>query len=259
MSHAFLKAGEDKLAVRVWGCLICALAALPFALWTGPLPQQFWALMAGFAVLSALNQLILIRSYQLSDFSHAYPVARGIVPLAMASLGIGFLGDRLSPLAFGGITTITIGILTLALSKGMSRHGWSAALLTGLTTIGYNIFAARGIRATSEPLNFLAWLYVTDGIILPTWMLFQSRGATLLRLRQTFRASWPAGTLTLLSFTTLTYAARYAPVGAVSAIRESSVLIALVLAALMLKERLDRQRIIAGVLIVLGAALIVLG
>jgi drug/metabolite transporter (DMT)-like permease len=50
-----------------------------------------------------------------------------------------------------------------------------------------------------------------------------------------------------------------APVGIVSAIRESSVLIALVLAALMLKERMDRWRIMAGLLIVAGAAFIILG
>ena len=56
-------------------------------------------------------------------------------------------------------------------------------------------------------------------------------------------------------------AGRCAPfaVGLVAAIRESSVLIALVLASLMLKERLDQWRIAAGLLIVSGAAAIILG
>jgi drug/metabolite transporter (DMT)-like permease len=70
---------------------------------------------------------------------------------------------------------------------------------------------------------------------------------------------WQSGVLTLISFATWSYAVRLAPVGIVSAIRESSVLIALVLAALMLKERLDQWRVAAGVLIVAGATAIILG
>ena len=61
----------------------------------------------------------------------------------------------------------------------------------------------------------------------------------------------------LLSYGTVSYAMRIAPVGPVAAIRESSVLIGLVLAAVMLKERLDARRIAAGLLIVAGAVALV--
>jgi drug/metabolite transporter (DMT)-like permease len=258
-SHAFLKSGSDKLAIRSWSSLVCATLALPVAIWTGPLPQQFWLLMAGFALLSAVNQLALVKSYQISDFSHAYPVARGVVPLAMALLGALFLGDRLSAAGLAGILLITLGILALAWGKGMGRHGWGAALFTGITTVGYNIFAAGGIREAIDPVNFLAWLFVTDGILLPLCLLFQARGRAVDRLAKSWVIGWQGGLLTLISFTSMTYAMRYAPVGIVSAIRESSVLIALVLAALMLKEQLDRWRILAGVLIVIGATAIIFG
>ena len=71
MSHAFLKTGDDKLAVRVWSALVCAALALPVALWAGGLPAELWVLLALFAALSFVNQLSLVRSYRLSDFSHA--------------------------------------------------------------------------------------------------------------------------------------------------------------------------------------------
>jgi drug/metabolite transporter (DMT)-like permease len=258
-SHAFLKSGADKLAIRIWSSLICAALALPVALWSGPLPLQFWPLMAGFAMLSVVNQLTLVKSYQISDFSHAYPVARGIAPLAMAILGIAFLGDQLSLAGSTGILLITFGILALAWGKGMSRHGWGMALFTGLTTVGYNILIAGGIRETSDAVNFLAWLFVTDGILLPLYLVFQARKQAAARLAATWTIGLPGGLLTLISFTSMTYAMRFAPVGVVSAIRESSVLIALVLAAMMLNERLDRWRILAGVLIVIGAVAIIFG
>lgn len=259
LSHAYLKAGEDKLVVRVWSGLVCAALALPVALWAGNLPLNLWLLLASFALLSFINQLTLVVSYQISDFSHAYPVARGVVPLAMAILGIVYLGDKLSAAAMAGILAITLGILALALGKGMSRHGWAAAAFTGLTTIIYNLVAAQGMRQAEDVIAFLAWLFVTDGLLLPAYLLLRYRGTALPRLRLAWPVGWQAGLLTLVSFTTWSYAIRMAPVGMVSAIRESSVLIALVLAALMLKERLDRWRIAAGFLIVAGAVAIILG
>jgi drug/metabolite transporter (DMT)-like permease len=258
-SHAFLKSGGDKLAIRCWTSIVCAVISLPVAIWTGPLPQQFWPLMAGFAMLSILNQIALVKSYEVSDFSHAYPVARGVVPLAMALLGIVVLGDQVSAPAFIGIFFITLGILSLAFGRGMTRHGWGLALFTGLTTVGYNIILAQGIRQATDAANFLAWLFVIDGFFSPIYMYYRSRNNMASRLRGSWPNGWKSGVLGLMSFASVTYAMRFAPVGIVSAIRESSVLIALVLAAMMLNERLDRWRIMAGILIVIGGVAIIFG
>lgn len=245
--------------MRVWSAIVCAAIALPVALWAGNLPQNMWLLLAGFALLSFVNQLTLVISYELSDFSHAYPVARGVVPLAMAVLGVVYLGDRLKAPAALGILLITVGILALAAGRGMSSHGWRAAAFTGLTTIIYNLVAAYGMRETDDVLAFLAWLFVTDGVFLPAYFFLRFRDRATLRLQTAWPIGWRAGLLTLVSFVTWSYAVRLAPVGMVSAIRESSVLIALALAAMMLKERMDRWRIGAGLLIVAGAAAIVAG
>lgn len=257
LSHAFLKSGEDKLAVRAWSALVCAVLALPVALWAGSLSPQLWAMLAFFAVLSFVNQISLIASYRLSDFSHAYPVARGMSPLALAVVGVIWLGDELEIMTALGIVLITGGICALALGRGMSRHGWGAAIFTGLTTIIYTAIAAYGMRVTDNPLAFLAWLFVTDGLLLPLWLWWRSRGQAAGRLRAAWPIGWRSGLLTLLSFSTWSYAVLFAPVGVVSAIRESSVLIALVLAALMLNERMDKSRVAAGLLIVMGAVAIV--
>jgi drug/metabolite transporter (DMT)-like permease len=257
LSHAFLKSGEDKLAVRSWSALLCAAIMLPVGLWAGGLPLHLWAMLGCFALLSFINQISLIASYRLSDFSHAYPVARGMVPLALAVVGVVWLGDRLTVAAASGIALITAGICALALGRGMSRSGWGAAIFTGLTTVVYTAVAAYGMREAANPLAFLAWLFVTDGVLLPAWLWWRGRGEARARLRAAWPIGWRSGLLTLLSFSTWSYAVRFAPVGVVSAIRESSVLIALVLAALMLNERMDRARVLAGLLIVAGAIAIV--
>jgi drug/metabolite transporter (DMT)-like permease len=257
LSHAFLKSGDDKLAVRAWSAAVCGALALPVALWAGSLPLCLWAMLAFFAGLSFVNQVSLIASYRLSDFSHAYPVARGFQPLVLAVVGVMWLGDDLKSLTALGIVLITAGICALALGRGMSRNGWGAAIFTGLTTIVYTAIAAYGMRSADNPLAFLAWLFVTDGLLLPLWLWWRSRGQIRARLRAAWPIGWKSGLLTLLSFSTWSYAVLFAPVGVVSAIRESSVLIALVLAALMLNERMDKSRVTAGLLIVAGAVAIV--
>jgi drug/metabolite transporter (DMT)-like permease len=257
VSHAFLKAGEDRLAIRVWCCAIEFAAALPVALWIGPLPRPFWWLAIVFALVGAFYQLVLIRSYRLSDFSAAYPIARGVVPLGMAIFGALLLGDQLSLLAYAAILAITLGIVLMALGKVMTWHGWAAALLTGASTIVYNLLAAKGMREAADPLNFLAWVLVADSLIIPVVLLATDRTNKRARLAASFHASWPIGLLMLASYSALAFAMRYAPVGSTSAIRESSVLIGLVLAVVMLKERLDARRIASGVLIAVGAVTLV--
>ena len=114
------------------------------------------------------------------------------------------------------------------------------------------------MRQADDVVAFLAWLFVTDGIALPLYMALRFRQTVAGRLSVSWPVGWQSGLLTLISFVTWSYAVRMAPVGMVSAIRESSVLIVLVLAALMLKERVDRWRIMAGLLIVAGTAAIAL-
>jgi drug/metabolite transporter (DMT)-like permease len=115
------------------------------------------------------------------------------------------------------------------------------------------------MREADNIIAFLAWLFVTDGVLLPIYLALRFRRDAVPRLRPAWTIGWQSGLLTLISFATWSFAVRLAPVGLVSAIRESSVLIALVLASLMLKERLDQWRIAAGLLIVSGAAAIILG
>ena len=253
ISHAFFKASEDRLAIRGWCCVVEIVFALPIALWTGWLPLHLLPYAAGFGLVGGLYQLLLIRSYRLSDFSAAYPVARGVVPLAMALLGVAVLGDQLSAVELLAIGATATGIVLLAFGNSMSAHGWGAALLTGLTTIGYNLLAAKGMREATNPLNFLAWLLVADSVLIPLVLCLGDPTGAKRRMVATVHSGWSIGMLMLVSYSAFAFAMRIAPIGPVSAIRESSVLIGLVLAAAILKERLGTRRIAAGLLIVAGA------
>ncbi len=256
-AHALLKSGGDKYAVQAWSSLLGLAVALPFLFWVG-LPERalwFW-LFAGW-VLHTLYYLILIWSYSTSDYSVAYPIARGILPILTTILGIIFLGDTLSPIALFGIAVISIGIFMLAFNRAVSRSGLIAAGLAGLVNTAFTLVDAKGMRVASDPMTFLVWYYILDGISMPLLTAFRSRGKRIEVARANARIGLSVGVMSLFAFLPTLIAFRLAPVGAVSAIRATSVILSLFLGGGLLKERMDTRKISGASLVTLGAVLII--
>jgi drug/metabolite transporter (DMT)-like permease len=258
-AHALLKSGGDKFAVQAWSSLIGLALALPFLLWVG-LPERalwFW-LFAGW-VLHTLYYLVLIWSYSSSDYSVAYPIARGIVPILTTTLGIGLLGDRLSPPVLAGVIVISIGIFLLGYNRAMSRSGLLAAGLAGLLNTLFTLVDAKGMRVATDPMTFLVWYYILDGISMPLLFALRSRSKLPEVAAANARTGIAVGIASLFAFLPTLIAFRLAPVGAVSAIRATSVIFSLLLGGQLLKEQLDSRRIWGAMLVTLGAVAIIAG
>ena len=252
-AHATLKAGGDKLAVQAWIRLMGLSIGLPIAILVGLPPQHLWPWLIAAAAVHAIYQFVLSWSYNVSDFSAAYPVARGIAPILTAILGIAVLGDQLSAGVALSIFTVSIGILILASGRSISRTGFMAAVATGALTTAYSVVDAKGMRLSPDLYTFIAWFFVLDGLSMPVVFVVARREKAVALFLENARAGRAAGLLAPLSFVPALYAFRLAPVGAVAAIRETSVLIGLLVAAYVLKERIDRRRVGGASLIMIGA------
>jgi drug/metabolite transporter (DMT)-like permease len=258
-AHALLKSGGDKFAVQAWSSLIGLVLALPFLFWVG-LPERalwFW-LFAGW-VLHTLYYLVLIWSYSSSDYSVAYPIARGIVPILTTVLGIGLLGDRLSLPVLAGVIIISTGIFLLGFNRAMSRSGLLAAGLAGLLNTLFTLVDAKGMRVAADPMTFLVWYYILDGISMPLLFALRSRSKIAEVAAANARTGIAVGIASLFAFLPTLIAFRLAPVGAVSAIRATSVIFSLLLGGQLLKEQLDSRRIWGAMLVTLGAVAIIAG
>jgi multidrug transporter EmrE-like cation transporter len=189
-AHALLKAGDDKVAVQAWSSLLGLTLALPMAALVGlPEPAIIPWLAAGWA-LHTLYYLLLIRSDSMSDYSLAYPIARGVVPIGTTLLGIALLGDELNALAIVGVAAITVGILLLGLrGTVMSREGLAVAAVVGLVNTAFTLFDAKALRMANDFLNFLVWFLILDGLSMP--VLFAAQSGTHAHSGKGQRAAWP--------------------------------------------------------------------
>ncbi|ODT87828.1 MAG: hypothetical protein ABS86_05160 [Sphingobium sp. SCN 64-10] len=251
-AHALLKSGDNKLAVLAWIRVVEFTVALPFVLWIGLPPASLWPWILAAVATHALYQLVLSWSYAVSDFTAAYPIARGFVPIFTALLGVLFLGDALDPLTLAAIALVSLGILCLAARGSISPTGLLAAAITGLFTTAYTLIDAKGVRAAPDALTFVAWFFLMGSLAMPTALLARHGRAAFRLMARDRKAGLLAGIMALVSFAPALFALGLAPVGAVAAIRESSIIIALVIGSLVLKEKLGTRRLSGALLVTAG-------
>lgn len=256
-AHALLKAGKDKLAVRALIGAVGAIALMPVCFLVPPPTIAMLPWLATASVLHTAYQLVLIRAYEANDFAVAYPIARGISPIATALLGIGLLGDRMTIVGLVGVGMVSAGILLIAFGRTIAIAGLIAAGIAGLLTTAYTVVDAHAIRLAPIAMTFIAWFFVLDGLIMFPIFAVARRGRVLSLLRSEGRQGLFAGVASLVSFGAVLIALRIAPIGIVSALRETSVVFGVLIAAFMLHEQVDRRRIGAAVVIAAGAIIIV--
>ena len=255
--NALLKTSADRLGSMTLITLGAGLGALPMVL-LSPLPHAAsWPWLALGVALHAGYNLFLVRAYRMGDFGQAYPIARGSSPL-LVSVGAALLvGEQMSGWSWLGVALISVGILSLAqLSRRMSLAGPLTAFCTGVFIAGYTVVDGLGARASGDALAYAGWLFLLDS---PTILLLYLMRHRRLPWPQDRRVLWTglgAGLLSLLAYGIVILAITLAPMGSVSALRETSVLFAALIGAVFMGEKLTVRRVLSCLLITGGAMLL---
>lgn len=257
-AHALLASGRDKLVIRGLIGVTGLIAVAPLTLLV-PLPTgQIWFWLLASGVLHAVYQLTLIKAYEGEDFSVAYPLARGIVPLATAILGVALLGDRVSAVALVGVATVSVGLVYIAAERRPAYAGMAAAIIAGLLTTAYTLLDANAVRISPNMWTFVVWFFVFDGIIMSA-ITVANRGKSLLTaVRGEIRPGLLAGISSLITYSTALVALRLIPTGSAVAIRETSIVFGAVIASVFLKEHLNGRRKFGIALVAIGGAAVAL-
>ena len=259
--NAMVKASSDKDLDTALIHLIGSFLALPVVLLIGLPPLASWPYLAASLVIHVGYYFALSGAYRHGDLGLTYPVMRGTAPLLVALSATLFLGEQMSSLAWAGLLGICCGVLAL----GLSRHALatpkalSFALCNAVIIALYTVVDALGVRASGQPAQYVALLFLLDGwpFALLIWL---RRGRAF---GDYARQRWPLATLgaaaSLASYGIALWAMTQAPMAMVAALRETSVLFAVLFGAWFLKEKFNARRLLGSFTIVGGVMAMRLG
>jgi drug/metabolite transporter (DMT)-like permease len=257
--NLLVKSSDDQL-VAAWtvvaGASILALPALAF---TGLPDRSVWDLILISTGVQVAYVLTLAAAYKVGDLSFVYPLARGTSPVLVSLAGVAFLGDEISALGWIGVLTVTAA-LTLLAWRRPDRSGLALALATGLLISIYTSVDAAAVREEGSALSVIAAEFVLLAIALGlVVVIMRGPGSMLGMVRADWRKAAVGGFATGSAYLLVMIAALSAPVGLVSGVRETSVLIAVIASRLVLHEEVTRSQIGTVAAAVAGIALIAMG
>ncbi len=234
------------------------LPALIMVFYFLPPLEESWPFLLGSTFIHFFYYAFLLLSYRFGDLSQVYPIARGVAPVCVA-LGAWIFADEVLPAtSWYAIMLITsgIGVLFFARSKGTANgKAILAALATGLTIAAYTVVDGMGVRVSGHPFGYIAWLFLLEWFF--SIGLFYHRRKILFSIPvRVYLIGLAGGMISALAYGLAIYAKSIAPLGAVSAVRESSVIIAAMIGVLWFGERPWKLRVLAAAIVASGVILL---
>ena len=262
--NTLVKSGDDKELDVALVHALGALACLPLLAFTGLPPREAWPYIGASLVIHVAYYITLTGAYQHGDLGATYPIMRGSAPMLVALGSATVLGEPLSAPAWIGVCAITLGVLLVGLARPAQalhhKRAIAFALANACVIASYTFVDGSGVRvataAGSTAAAYVVLLFVLDGLPYPALVAWRrgaaGRAAMWAYARRRWLLAMLGGLASIGSYWIALWAMTRAPVAAVSALRETSVLFATVLSVLVLKERFGLQRVLGAAVIVGG-------
>jgi drug/metabolite transporter (DMT)-like permease len=250
--NAILKSGRDKISGRALIDGFSALLVLPLAFYV-PLPAGAWVWIFASWAVHLVYLIALIKAFESLDMSVAYPIARGIAPILASAGAVLIFHEPITRATIVGILLVSSGVALIGLHRGLNRRALAWSGLTGVCVALYTVIDAQGVRAAPSALSYIVWIFLILGLGI-AFMFAAWRGrAFLAAAAHQWKPGLAAGSLSILTYGLALLALRLGATPALSALRETSILFAAVIAVVFLKERARPLRIGGAMLIAVGA------
>ena len=254
--NALLARERNVRAATTVALVVAIVLFLPIAAATWDVERAAVPWIVASAGLELVYFLLLTAAYQRSDLSLVYPIARGSAPI-LVLVGATVAGATLGVRQAAGVVLVGVGVMLVRGIRGVvDRRGVALSLAIGATIAGYTLVDKEGIEHAS---TFAYLELVLAPVAAATLALQLAVGG---RRSVSGQLSWQAvlaGVLSFAAYALALAALELAPAAAVAAVRETSILFAVVLGALVLRERVSAVRAAGSALVVSGVALVALG
>lgn len=202
----------------------------------------------------------LLSAYRLEDYTKVYPIARGTAPIFIIIISLFLFSLNISKLELIGVLVISFGIIILGFQNIKTFKNYLPtmyALGTGLFIACYSITDGFGGRLSTSPLNYTAWLMILNAVIFSILLTIMNKPGVVKRVfSDEKKIFFIGGTLSYTVYGTIIWAFTQASVPLVAALRETSIIFALLIGAIFLNEKLNMLKISAVLTIFFGVILL---
>ena len=202
----------------------------------------------------------LLSAYRFGDFTKVYPIARGTGPTLVTIISLIFLGVVLSLFETLGILIVCLGIFVLAfqdIDVLKNRKAILYAFLTGFFIMSYSVIDGYGARASFSPLSYIGWSFVLNATIFPIFLIYKNKAGTILKIaKEGKKIFFIGGTISYMVYAIVVWGFTQAPIPLVAALRETSIVFALLIGIFFLKEKFTFLKRIATFIIFFDVVLL---
>lgn len=256
--NAMLHGNADRMLSMTWMSIAIAAVSTVVMLFT-PLPASAaWPYIVASGLVHIVYNMTLVWSYRRNDLAQAYPIARGTSPLLVTLGAALFANEPIGALRAFGIVMISGGIIAIALrGRHVSRGGVLAALVTGVTIALYTVIDGIGVRLSGgQTVAYTASMFMFYWLMPVLFVARRGLKALWAPVHATplvIRSSLGGGLVSIAAYGIVIWALQSDAMGAVSALRETSVVFAVLIGRVFLREAVDAKRWLACFVVASGA------
>jgi drug/metabolite transporter (DMT)-like permease len=259
--NALVKLSIDRLTVIASISLVTSLTGMAVIPFVDAPASPSWLFLGLSTFLHYAYYTIVYLAYRAGDLSFVYPIARGSAPVLVALGAWAFGGEVLSLGALFGLLVVCAGIALLSARRLRSLRTDpllpGLAFAIGLFIAAYSVCDGLGVRRSQSPFGYIAWLYALEFPVVLV-AAFVRRGRLIEAALAEWRYGAIAGVSAVAAYGLVIYASALVPIALVSALRETSVIIAALIGTLILGEPHRLERVAASVLVAIGVVLMML-
>ena len=247
--NLLLRGSRDTEAATAVAVVTFVVVLAPLAAFTWDVDGAAWKYIVPSGALELVYVALLAAAYRRFELSLVYPIARGLAPVATLLFAIAVVGARPSAGEIAGVAVVAVGVLLVRGARG--SRGAALGLAIASVIGGYTLIDRYGIRHANA-FSYALLIMLASALAYPPFV-----GVRRVRAAVAPRTLL-VGVLSAGAYVLVLLALRRASAPSVSAVRETGVGIAALLAVVFLRERVGPARLAGAVLVAAGIALLAL-
>ena len=257
--NALVKNSADKIKSMLVLTLVHGILGIFVAFFVEFPKLEVWPWLITSAIFHVIYQGCLALAYNSGDLSRVYPIARGTAPILVLLIFYFIIETSMTHTEILGVLLLGFGVIGMAQGAFSNRENLILLPYTlgaAIGTAGYTIFDGIGSRISTDPSSYIAWLFIITVPIFFSVILI-CQGLKIFKIEQTtWKIGSVAGILSFGSYWVAIWAMTQAPIPLVAALRETSILFAVLIGIIIFRDKTNTKKIIAASLILAGIIIV---